>query len=99
MSATSYLEGKWCVFKNNRWEYANGEPVSQKLSYRVSPSATIKECLLDKFAKEMDIELDKAAGLLSGEVGIDGEIAGKLEQVFGAPSSFWINLQRNYGGG
>lgn len=68
----------------------------------IPPGETIQELLEDRsisqenFASMMNISADQAIRLISGEAAITAEMALQLEQVFGVPQTFWLNLESIY---
>lgn len=70
--------------------------------YVVLPGESISEMLEEcsmtqkELATRMEVTEKTVSALITGKVPINQEHAKKLELILGLPSSFWMNLQRNY---
>ena len=49
-----------------------------------------------EFAVRMGMPETHVSNLISGDVGLSPETAGKLETVLGPPAAFWSSLEANY---
>lgn len=70
--------------------------------YNFCPGETIKELLEtnkiteNEFSNLINLNIENVSKLLNGNLIITNELALKLENVFNIPTSFWINLEKNY---
>ena len=68
----------------------------------IPPGETIVECLaldnisVSEFSKKLGMTEKDTVDLLNGNKHLTTEIASKLEEIFKAPASFWINLEQIY---
>ena len=66
------------------------------------PGATVKDFLLERglmdldFAKEMNMTLSEARGLLNGSSAITMEIAVHLSRILGLPIKFWLTRESHF---
>lgn len=68
----------------------------------IHPGETIKELLeekemtQDELALRLEYSTEYVSEVINGKKDISAKFANALEYVFGIPTAFWINLQRNY---
>ena len=68
----------------------------------IPPSETIKDEIeflnmsQQEFADKLGLDITIVNEILNGNTPITNEIAIKLENVLGIPTSTWINLEENY---
>jgi addiction module HigA family antidote len=73
-----------------------------KIRYAVHPGITLKEKLEEigmspeEFAIKINLPIEILLNILDGKSPITSDIAVKLEESLGIPTSFWINKQINY---
>lgn len=73
-----------------------------KHTIAIPPGATIREQIENRgmkqkeFALRMDLSEKHVSRLMNGQVELTHDVALRLESVFGAPASFWNNLEANY---
>ena len=66
------------------------------------PGETIKEIILDRNMTQEELMVrtnfskEYISGVISGRKAISDRLAKALENVFGIPTEFWINLQSIY---
>lgn len=78
--------------KNNRFES----------NYAIPPMESIKEVLEDRgitlnvLSELSKIDYEVLVDIMEVRKSVDEDIAYKLERALDIPSSFWINLERNY---
>lgn len=75
---------------------------SAKMPFLIHPGETVSDLLEDRGMTRS--ELAEISGVpeaylndvINGKAGITDALASGLDRAFGAPKSFWVNLQANY---
>lgn len=68
----------------------------------IPPAETIKDEIVflnmsqQEFADKLGLDVKIVNEILNSNIPISNEIAVKLENVLGIPTSTWINLEENY---